>query len=84
MLAVAEINPLVNKLPPVILAAEVIVDVTDINPPVRILPPVTLAVVITGPVNDTRLPVYVGRYAATLVFEYVPAIPVNCEPLPIK
>ena len=30
------------------------------------LPPVTLAVVVTGPCKLTRLPVYVGKYAATL------------------
>ena len=37
MLAVAEINPPVNTLPPVTLA------VAEINPPVRILPPAMLA-----------------------------------------
>ena len=58
--------------------------VAEINPAVNKLPPVTLAVVITGPVSETKLPVYVGKYAATLVFEYVPDIPVNCEPLPMK
>ena len=49
-------EPLPMKKLPVMLAADVIVDVAEINPPVRILPPVTLAVVITGPVNDTKLP----------------------------
>ena len=38
MLAVADINPPVIKLPPVMLA------VADINPPVLRFPPVTLAV----------------------------------------
>ena len=38
----AETNPPVSKLPPVILAAEVIVLVADINPPVSKLPPMML------------------------------------------
>ena len=50
ILPVADINPPVNKLPPVMLAALVIVEVADINPPVNTLPPVTLAV------TDTTLP----------------------------
>ena len=29
-----------------------------------------------------KLPVYVGKNAATLAFEYVAGNPVNCEPLP--
>ena len=51
-------------LPPVIFAAEVIVDVAEINPPVKILPPVMLAVTettaprwlvpVTVPVADIR------------------------------
>ena len=39
----ALINPPVNTLPPVMLAALVIVDVAEINPPVNTLPPVMLA-----------------------------------------
>ena len=38
-LPVAETSPTVNMLPPVMLAAEVMVDVADIRPAVRILPP---------------------------------------------
>ena len=34
-----------------------------------------LAVVVTGPVSDTRLPVYVGKYAATLALPYVAGNP---------
>ena len=49
MLAVAEINPAVNKLPPVMLAELVIVLVAEINPPVRILPLVMLAVAEINP-----------------------------------
>ena len=41
----------------------------------------TLAVVVTLPANDTKLPVYVGKYAVTLVLLY---IPVSCDPLPRK
>jgi hypothetical protein len=43
-LPVALTNPEVVMLPPVTLAAEVIVDVAEIRPAVVILPPVTLAV----------------------------------------
>ena len=63
-LPVAEINPAVNMLPPVMLAAEVIVDVADINPPVSTLPPVTLPLALSTPVmyspvvaNTATLPV---------------------------
>ena len=73
MLPAADIDPLlimlpefivpVSTLPPVMLPAALIM------PDVRKLPPVMLAVVTTGPVRDTKLPVYVGRYAATLAFE---------------
>ena len=44
ILPVADINPLVIKLPPVMLAADVIVDVALINPSVNKLPLVTLPV----------------------------------------
>ena len=47
MLPVADTSPTVNKLPPAILAADVIVDVALINPPVSTLPPVILAVTLT-------------------------------------
>ena len=50
MLPVAEINPPVNKLAPVILAALVIVPVAEINPPVSMLPPMILPVAVTNPV----------------------------------
>ena len=44
MLPVALIKPPVNKLPPVMLAAEVMAEVAEIKPPVNKLPPVMLAV----------------------------------------
>ena len=60
---VAEINPAVNILPPVIFAADVIVLVAEINPAVNILPPVTLPLALNKPViyspvgaNTTTLP----------------------------
>ena len=46
MVEVAEINPAVSKLPPVIFADEVMVEVADINPAVRILPPVIFAALV--------------------------------------
>ena len=49
-LPVALTWPAVSKLPPVTLAAEVIVDVADINPPVSKLPPVTFAALVIVPV----------------------------------
>ena len=50
-LPVADTKPPVRTLPPVIFAAEVIVDVTEISPSVKILPPVIL------PVADINPPV---------------------------
>ena len=52
------------------------------DPVVLMLPPAMLPVVVTLPVSAARLPVYVGRYAATLALPYVAGSPVNCEPLP--
>ena len=49
--------PEVIKLPPVILAALVIVLVADINPAVNTLPPVTLPVADTIPPVNTLPPV---------------------------
>ena len=60
------ISALLNTLPPLRLAIEVMLPVALMIPPVSMLPPVMLAVVVTGPVSDTKLPVYVGKYAATL------------------
>ena len=47
---VAETSPAVNTLPPVMLAAEVIVLVADISPAVNTLPPVTLPLALSSPV----------------------------------
>ena len=43
MVLAALISPPVKMLPPVMLAALVIVDVADTSPPVNKLPPVTFA-----------------------------------------
>ena len=73
MLPVADTGPLTVMFPaltlPVATLPPVMLPVALIVPEVCKFPPVTLAVVITGPVRDTRLPVYVGKYAATLAFE---------------
>ena len=70
--------PLPMKMPPVeiILPLELInaapttfadtLPVVLIVPNALILPPVIVPVVVIGPVRLTKLPVYVGRYAATL------------------
>ena len=54
----ALIKPAVNMLPPVILAADVIVLVADINPAVNIFAPTTLPVVLIKPddVIDVSVP----------------------------
>ena len=49
-------RPAVNKLPPVMLAELVIVDVADIRPPVKMLPPCML------PLTDTTAPVWLATF----------------------
>ena len=84
MLPVAEILPPVNKLPPAIFAAEVILPVADINPAVNKLPPVILPVAETKPAVLT-LPTL--ALPVTLKLGNVPTLvattPVNNDPLPL-
>ena len=56
-LPVAVTNPAVEILPPITLAAEVIVLVALINPAVKMFPPVTLPVAVTNPAVDILPPV---------------------------
>ena len=65
MVPAADIRPPVNRLPPVMLAAEVIVLVADIKPAVKTLPPVMLPVIpavvpaLSAPVTLKLVPVAV-------------------------
>ena len=87
-----EAGPVLRKplltLPVVLTVAAYTVPVPDTTPvPNNTLLAVTLPVVVTGPVRLTRLPVYVGKYAATLALLYdepPPEIPVKNAPLPMK
>ena len=56
-LPVELINPTVNKLPPDIFAAEVIVLVAEINPAVNIFPPVMLPAADINPAVTTFPPI---------------------------
>ena len=69
---VALIKPAVNKLPPVMLAAEVMVEVALINPAVNKLPPVMLPPVIVPVVDITFDP-----SVAKLELVYPAGNPVN-------
>jgi hypothetical protein len=90
MLPVALAVPPVAKLPPVIVSADVIVDVADINPPVSKLPPVTLPLTDKLPSVPTDVKLEkitfelnvlpVKLFASTLLA----VTPVSCEPLPMK
>ena len=73
-LPVADINPPVKILPPVMLAALVIVEVADINPPVKILPPVMLAVADTNPPVSRLPPVMFAALVIVLVAEIKPPV----------
>jgi hypothetical protein len=85
-LPVADINPDVNKLPPVILAALVIVLVADINPAVKIFPCIALPVLDINPAVNKLPPIIFAAEVIVLVAEINPAVrifPPVILPLPV-
>ena len=85
-LPVADINPDVNKLPPVILAALVIVLVADINPAVKIFPSIALPVLDINPAVNKLPPIIFAAEVIVLVAEINPAVrifPPVILPLPV-